>query len=51
MGKGKNQIGTLKRAGNTRWGSHLGSIASLINMFSATCSVLRNIITDGATST
>ncbi|XP_028085419.1 uncharacterized protein LOC114286451 [Camellia sinensis] len=25
-GKGKNQIGTLKRAGDTRWGSHLGSI-------------------------
>ncbi|XP_028104127.1 uncharacterized protein LOC114303186 [Camellia sinensis] len=36
-GKGKNQIRTLKRAGDTLWGSHLGSICSLINMFSATC--------------
>ncbi|XP_028105826.1 zinc finger MYM-type protein 1-like, partial [Camellia sinensis] len=47
-GKGKNQIRTLKRAGDTRWGSHLGSICSLINMFSATCAVLRNIINDGS---
>ncbi|XP_028079272.1 zinc finger MYM-type protein 1-like [Camellia sinensis] len=49
-GKGKNQIGTLKRAGDTRWGSHLSSICSLINMFSATCAVLRNIINDGSKS-
>ncbi|XP_028082821.1 uncharacterized protein LOC114284129 [Camellia sinensis] len=45
-GKVKNQIGTLKRVKDTRWGSHLGSICSLINMFSATCAVLRNIIND-----
>ncbi|XP_028113908.1 zinc finger MYM-type protein 1-like [Camellia sinensis] len=50
-GKGKNQVGTLKRAGDTRWGSHLGSISCLINMFGATCSVLSNVINDGATST
>ncbi|XP_028057568.1 uncharacterized protein LOC114261503 [Camellia sinensis] len=49
-GKGKNQIGTLKRAGDTRCGSYLGSICSLINMFSATCAVLRNIINDGSKS-
>ncbi|XP_028079332.1 zinc finger MYM-type protein 1-like [Camellia sinensis] len=49
-GKGKNQIGTLKRARDTRWGSYLGSICSLINMFSATCAVLRNIINDGSKS-
>ncbi|XP_028063439.1 uncharacterized protein LOC114266723 [Camellia sinensis] len=49
--KGKNQVGTLKRAGDTQWGSHLGSISSLINMFSATFSVLSNVINDGATST
>ncbi|XP_028074479.1 zinc finger MYM-type protein 1-like [Camellia sinensis] len=49
-GKGKNQIGTLKRVGDTRWGSHLGSICSLINMFSATYAVLRNIINDGSKS-
>ncbi|XP_028114967.1 uncharacterized protein LOC114312869 [Camellia sinensis] len=50
-GKGKNQVGTLKRAGDTRRGSHLGSISSLINMFGTTCSVLSNAINDGATST
>ncbi|XP_028055194.1 zinc finger MYM-type protein 1-like [Camellia sinensis] len=49
-GKGKNQIGTLKWARDTRWGSHLGPICSLINMFSATCAVLRNIINDGSKS-
>ncbi|XP_028055193.1 zinc finger MYM-type protein 1-like [Camellia sinensis] len=49
-GKGKNQIGTLKWARDTRWGSHLGSICSLINMFSVTCAVLRNIINNGSKS-
>ena len=48
-GKGLNQIGTLKRAGDTRWSSHLSSLRSLKIMFEATCSVLRNIISDGAT--
>ena len=38
-----------KRAGDTRWSSHLKSISSLIKMFSATCEVLLNIIEDGAT--
>ena len=42
--KGLNQIGTLQRAGDTRWGSHLSSISSLIRMFNATCVVLSNII-------
>ncbi|XP_058742087.1 uncharacterized protein LOC131614532 [Vicia villosa] len=42
-GKGLNQIGTLKRAGDTRWGSHYNSICSLINMYEATCSVLKKI--------
>ncbi|XP_028085167.1 uncharacterized protein LOC114286243 [Camellia sinensis] len=51
IGKGKNQDGTLKQVGDIRWGSHLGSISSLINMFGATCSVLSNVINDGATST
>ena len=44
-----NQIGTLKRAGETRWNSHLSSFRSLKIMFEATCSVLKNIIADGAT--
>ncbi|KAK9681873.1 hypothetical protein RND81_10G033800 [Saponaria officinalis] len=37
------EIGTLKRAGDTRWGSHLQSIRSLLNMYSATFSVLEHI--------
>ncbi|KAJ8762728.1 hypothetical protein K2173_012220 [Erythroxylum novogranatense] len=49
-GKGLNQIGTLQRVGDTRWSSYLKSVSSLINMFSATCEVLLNIIEDGATS-
>ncbi|XP_028077241.1 uncharacterized protein LOC114279217 [Camellia sinensis] len=51
IGKGNNQVGTLKRVEDTRWGSHLGSISNLINMFSATCSILSNVINDGITST
>ncbi|XP_021801279.1 zinc finger protein 862-like [Prunus avium] len=47
--KGMNQIGTLQRAGDTRWGSHLKSITSLVNMFSAICIVLINIIDNGTT--
>ncbi|GAV83810.1 LOW QUALITY PROTEIN: Dimer_Tnp_hAT domain-containing protein, partial [Cephalotus follicularis] len=31
-----NQIGTLQRAGDTRWSSHLNSITSLMRMFHAT---------------
>ncbi|XP_071911753.1 uncharacterized protein [Coffea arabica] len=46
-GRGLNQIGTLKRAGDTRWGSHLDSISSLLKMFNATCVVLSNIAADG----
>lgn len=41
-----NHIGTLQRAGDTRWG-HLRSLSSLIKMFSATCQILLNIIDDG----
>ncbi|KAK9714795.1 hypothetical protein RND81_06G120700, partial [Saponaria officinalis] len=40
-GKGKNQIGTVKRAGDTRWGSHFRSLNSLLNMYNASCSVLQ----------
>ncbi|KAL7154807.1 hypothetical protein ABFS83_03G028000 [Erythranthe nasuta] len=47
-GKGANQVGTLQRAGNTRWGSHFSSICSLIKMFNATGIVLQSIIVDGA---
>ena len=42
-----NQIGTLKRVGDTRWGSHLSSLQSLMIMFDTTCSILENVIKDG----
>ncbi|XP_024632958.1 zinc finger MYM-type protein 1-like [Medicago truncatula] len=42
-GKGANQIGTVKRATDTRWGSHFSSICSLIRMYEATCFVLKKI--------
>ncbi|XP_071904296.1 uncharacterized protein [Coffea arabica] len=45
--RGLNQIGTLKRVGDTRWGSHLDSISSLLKMFNATCVILSNIAVDG----
>nr|XP_023922400.1 zinc finger MYM-type protein 1-like [Quercus suber] len=47
-GRGANQIGTLQRAGETRWGSHFQSICSLINMFDATCKVINTISEEGA---
>nr|XP_043609621.1 zinc finger MYM-type protein 1-like [Erigeron canadensis] len=43
-GKGKNQVKTLRRAGDTRWGSHYNSISSLINMFGVTRAVLKGIM-------
>ncbi|KAK9675901.1 hypothetical protein RND81_11G039900 [Saponaria officinalis] len=46
-GKGKNQIGTVKRARDTRWGSHFGSLNSLLNMYNASCSVLQTVIKEG----
>jgi hypothetical protein len=39
-GTGANQIRSLKRPGETRWGSHLGSISSLMDMFNSVSSVL-----------
>ncbi|KAL6504652.1 hypothetical protein OROHE_023410 [Orobanche hederae] len=49
-GRGLNQIGTLQRAGDTRWSSHLRSVSSLIKMFSPTCEVLLKIIEEGTGS-
>ncbi|XP_071713093.1 uncharacterized protein [Rutidosis leptorrhynchoides] len=49
-GKGKNQVGTISRASDTRWGSHFKSVCSLIDMYDATFEVLRNIIKDGCSS-
>ena len=46
--EGGNQIGTLQRAGDTRWSSHFHSICSLVTMFNASCSVLNTVSKDGA---
>ncbi|KAM1571243.1 hypothetical protein ACFX10_036159 [Malus domestica] len=49
-GKGKNQETTLKRAGETRWGSHLGTLVSIMTMFSSILDVLEVIADDGVSS-
>ena len=49
IGKGVNQIGTLHRAGATRWSSHFESICSLVDMYVATCTVLENLVDEGST--
>ncbi|XLT58742.1 hypothetical protein HN873_051346, partial [Arachis hypogaea] len=46
-GRGLNQETTLKRAGDTRWGSHYGTILSLISIFSSMVEVLEVIEEDG----
>jgi hypothetical protein len=48
-GKGANQIGTLKRAGDSRWSSHFNFICSIMIMFDATCTVLEDVGREGAT--
>ena len=47
-GRGANQICTLQRAVDTRWGSHFQSICSLIKMFDTTCKVINTISEEGA---
>ncbi|XP_023875743.1 uncharacterized protein LOC111988194 [Quercus suber] len=49
-GRGLNQINTLQRVGDARWGSHLRSISSLVNIFSPTCEILLKIIKEGNTT-
>ena len=46
-GRWANQMRTLQRPGATRQGSHFGSIDSLIEMFSATQTILESISTNG----
>ncbi|KAK5834116.1 hypothetical protein PVK06_017990 [Gossypium arboreum] len=43
-GKGKNQVSTHQHLGNTRWGSNLASLNSLMRMFNSICVVLQDII-------
>ncbi|XP_031288173.1 zinc finger MYM-type protein 1-like [Pistacia vera] len=46
-GRGLNQECTIKRPGDTRWGSHIGKIHSVINLFSSVVGVLRMIGIEG----
>ncbi|KAI5324597.1 hypothetical protein L3X38_033670 [Prunus dulcis] len=45
-GRGLYQETSLKRAGDTRWSSHYGTIISIISMFSSVIHVLQMIIDD-----
>ncbi|XP_062075933.1 uncharacterized protein LOC133780069 [Humulus lupulus] len=47
-GRGLNQNTSLKRSGDTRWGSHYGTLMSLITMFSSTIKVIETIVEDGS---
>ncbi|XP_031265630.1 uncharacterized protein LOC116124058 [Pistacia vera] len=42
-GQGLNQDTSLKRPGETRWGSHYGTLLSLINLFSSVIEVLEDL--------
>ena len=46
-GRGLNQVGSLQRAGDTRWSSHLNSINSMQRLFGATGKVHQTIIEEG----
>lgn len=47
-GQGASRIRSLKRPGETRWGSHLGSISSLMDMFNPVSLVLQNLAADSS---
>ena len=49
-GRGLNQEKTLKRPSDTRWGSHYGTLLSILTMFSPIIDVLEIIADDGANS-
>ncbi|KAI0526986.1 hypothetical protein KFK09_002582 [Dendrobium nobile] len=49
-GRGLNQEISLKRAGDTRWGSHYESLIRLITMFSSIINVLEIVLEDGISS-
>ncbi|PIN11338.1 hypothetical protein CDL12_16064 [Handroanthus impetiginosus] len=46
-GQGLNQETTLKRPSDTRWGSHYGTLSSLLDMFSPVTDLLEFIMEDG----
>jgi hypothetical protein len=49
-GRGLNQELSLRRAGDTRWGSHYGSLLRLIQLYPAVISVIGAVMEDGTTS-
>ncbi|CAN6712599.1 unnamed protein product [Malus baccata var. baccata] len=49
-GKGKNQETTLKRAGETCWVSHFGTLVSIMTMISSILDLLEVIDDDGVSS-
>ncbi|KAK3200719.1 hypothetical protein Dsin_024134 [Dipteronia sinensis] len=49
-GRGLNQDTNLKRSNDTRWGSHYGTLISIITMFPSLIDVLEIIADDGSTS-
>ncbi|KAJ0969666.1 hypothetical protein J5N97_022543 [Dioscorea zingiberensis] len=49
-GRGLNQSTTLKHHGDTRWGSHYGTLLSLLALFSSTIEVLEIIVDDASNS-
>ena len=46
--KGANQIRSLKRPGDTRWGSQFGSIHSLMKLFNAVNFVIQDMASDSS---
>ncbi|XP_038689137.1 zinc finger MYM-type protein 1-like isoform X2 [Tripterygium wilfordii] len=50
-GKGLNQELSLKRAGDTRWGSHYKSLLNLVALFSSVIEVLEIVSCDATDST
>ena len=49
-GKGLNQELSLKRAGDTRWGSHYKSLLNLVSLFSSVIEVLEFVSCDASDS-
>ncbi|XP_060974064.1 uncharacterized protein LOC115695026 [Cannabis sativa] len=49
-GRGLNQETSIKRSGDTRWGSHYGTLLNLVTLFSSMIDVLGIVAYDGANS-
>ena len=50
-GKGGNHMGTLHRAGTTRWSTHFESICGLIDIYGAIISVFECMVNEGSSNT